>query len=150
TYFDQAVAGRVRGALAGSGLADGVAPAIIETVAGRAPARRRNEPRLTLFAADPAAMAGFGEIRGPAGRAAPLEAIGADDAYRSAAAAGALGVGPGERVLVLAGGRPSSLRVREVVAVAGPGTDGSAVLVALARAQAMLRTPGRVNRVLIS
>src|SRR5690606_13146355 len=143
-------AGRVRGALAGSGLADGVAPAIIETVAGRAPARRRNEPRLTLFAADPAAMAGFGEIRGPSGRAAPLEDLGGDEAYLNADAADELGAGPGERVLVLAGGRPASLRVREVVAFDGQGTDGSAVLVPLARAQAMLRTPGRVNRVLIS
>ena len=67
TYFPASVAGRVRASLDGAGLADGVAPAIVEAVAARAPAQRRNEPRVTLFGADPAAMSGFGEIRAVSG-----------------------------------------------------------------------------------
>ena len=61
-YFDERVVRRVDAALAGTGLTDGVTPAIIEPVALQAPARRQNEPRVTLFAADPARMAGFGTI----------------------------------------------------------------------------------------
>jgi putative ABC transport system permease protein len=150
TYFPEAVAGRVRRSLAGSGLADGVTPAIVEAVAAQAPARRRNEPRITLFAADPAAMAGFGEILGSAGAATPLDALGPGEAYLDEEGARELGVGPGERILVLAGGRPAPVRVRDVVRYDGAGTDGSALLMPLAQAQALVGAPGRVNRVLVS
>ncbi len=48
--------------LADADLMDGVAPAIVEPVAVQIPARRQNEPNVTLFAAEPARMAGFGTI----------------------------------------------------------------------------------------
>ena len=150
TYFPEGAAARVRRSLAGSDIADGVAPAIIETVAAQAPARRRNEPRVTLFATDPRAMAGFGEIRGPSGEAAPLGALAAGEAYLNEEAADELGAGPGDRILVLAGGRRAPLRVRQVVRYDGAGTDGSALLVPLAGAQTLLDTGGRINRVLVS
>ncbi len=152
TYFPEAVAGRVRRALDGGGLADGVAPAIIETVAARAPAQGRNEPRVTLFAAGPAATTGLGEIRASAsGEPVSLAALGPGEAYLNASAADELAVGAGDRIAVYAGGgRPSALRVREIVAYDGAGTTESALLMPLAGAQALLAAPGRVNRVLVS
>jgi putative ABC transport system permease protein len=150
TYFPEAVAGEVRGALAGSDLADGVTPAIVETVAAQAPARRRNEPRVTLFAADPASMDGFGEIRGPGGEPVSLADLRPGEAYLDESAAEELGVGRDDRIVVLAGGRPAPLRVREVVAYDGAGTTESSLLAPLDEAQVVLGSPGRVNRVLVS
>jgi putative ABC transport system permease protein len=149
TYFPQAVAARVRGALAGTGLADGVAPVIVETVAAQATAQRRNEPRVTLFGASPAAMAGFGEIRA-SGRTVSLSDLGPVEGYLNATAADELGVGAGDRITVLAGGRPASVVVRDIVSYDGAGTTDSALMMRLGAAQALVGAPGRVNRVLVS
>ena len=43
---------------------------------GAGAAQRRNEPRVTLFGADPAAMSGFGEIRAVSGGTVTLSALG--------------------------------------------------------------------------
>ncbi len=150
TYFPQAVAGRVRGSLAGSGLADGVTAAIVEDVAAQAPAQRRNEPRVTMFGADPAAMAGFGEIRAASGGTVTLADLRAGQAYLNEEAADELGVAAGDRIVVLAGGRPLRIVVRDVVSYEGGGTAESGLLTRLGTAQAIAAAPGRVNRVLIS
>ncbi|MEZ0284675.1 MAG: ABC transporter permease, partial [Thermoleophilia bacterium] len=150
TYFPQRVDGRVRGALAGSGLTDGVTAAILEDVAAQAPARRRNEPRVTMLGADPSSMAGFGEIRAVSGGTVTLAELGAREAYVNTEAADALGVAAGDRIVVLAGGRPSPLVVRDVVSYDGGGTAESGLLTRLRTAQAIVDAPGRVNRVLIS
>src|SRR6187551_3275450 len=71
-YFSEGQVDVIDEAVARSGLVDGVLPAIIEPVAVQDTTSRQNEPRLTLFAADPARMTGFGEIRTPAGRVVPL------------------------------------------------------------------------------
>ena len=65
-------------------------------------------------------------------------------------AADELGVGAGDRLLVLAGGRPSGVLVRDVVSYDGAGTTESALLMRLDGAQALVGSPGRVNRVLVS
>ncbi len=74
--------------LRGTGLSDGVTPAIIEPVAVQDPVRRQNEPRVTLFAADPARMAGFGTIASTGGGTVRLAALGAGEVYLNAEAAG--------------------------------------------------------------
>ena len=150
TFFSEAAAGRVRRSLEGTDLADGVAPAIIETVAAQAPARRRNEPRVTLFAVDHAATTGFGEILTVSGEPVTLADLGPGEGYLNATAAEELGAVAGDRIVVLAGGRPSALRVRGVVRYDGAGTIESALLLPLERAQALIGAPGRINRVLVS
>ena len=82
----------------------------MENVAAQAPAVRRNEPRVTLFGADPSAMDGFGEIRATSGGAVTLAELGDGEAYLNEAAADELGVAAGDRIVVLAGGRPSQRR----------------------------------------
>src|SRR6266511_3728261 len=61
-YFPTAYADRIARATASSGLVDGVAPAIVEPVAVQDVSSRHNEPRMTLFASDPARLQGFGEM----------------------------------------------------------------------------------------
>ena len=148
-YLDERLAGRIDAALAGTGLVDGVTPAIVEPVALQAPASRRNEPRATLFAADPARMAGFGAISA-GGDAVALDALRPGEVYLNEDAADELGASEGARITAFAGGRPVPLRVRAVVRFDGAGTDGSAILMPLDAAQRLLGRPGRASQILVS
>ena len=56
----------------------------------------------------------------------------------------------GDRVLIFAGGPPLEVIVKDVVDYEGAGTDGSALFLPLAEAQALLGRPGSIRHVLIS
>jgi putative ABC transport system permease protein len=148
-YMDERVAGLVAARLRGTGLADGVTPAIGEDIAVQDPARRQNEPRVTLFAADPARMGAFGTIHGTRG-AVTLAQLRPGEIYLNRHAADELSARPGDRVLLFTGARPVPARVRDVVRYDGGGTTESGALMPLAAAQALLGTPGRVKYVLVS
>jgi putative ABC transport system permease protein len=149
-YFDERVVERVDAAVAGSGLVDGVAPAIIEPVALRDPVRRQNEPRVTLFATDPARMQGFGAIISTHGAQVSLSDLRPGELYLNDHAAGELHARVGDRVLVFAGRSATPMRVRDVVRYDGAGTSDSGAMVPLAAAQRLLGRPGRIGHVLVS
>ena len=132
-YVDERVAGRVAARLAGTGLADGVTGAIGEPIAVRDPRTRQHEPRVTLFAADPARMRGFGTIAGGDGPVT-LAQLRPGEVYLNADAADELNARRGDRVLLLTGERPAPAVVRDVVTYDGTGTDDTAVLMPLAAA----------------
>ena len=148
-YFDEAVVGDIDAALAGTDLVDGVTPAVIEQIAVQAPKQRRTEPRVTLFAADPARMEGFGTIQGSNSEVTLAELEGGE-AYLNEDAASELGVTKGDRVLIFAGGPPLRVTVADVVRYEGAGTDGSALLLPLAEAQSFVGRPDSIRHVLIS
>jgi putative ABC transport system permease protein len=148
-YFDETVAERVDEALAGTGLVDGVTPAIIEQVAVQAPVQRQTEPRVTLFAADPARMEGFGAIEGSSGQVSLAE-LESGEVFLNEDAAKELAVGRGERILLFAGGPPEHATVRDVVRYEGAGTADAALLMPLAEAQAFFDVPSKVRHVLVS
>ena len=149
-YFAQSHYREIARALEGSPLVDGVAPAIIEPVAVVAPGSRQSEPRVTLFATDPAATAGFGVPRSSNGDEAPFAALRPGEAYLNRDAADDLEVVAGDAVRVLAGSGTADLRVRAVVDYDGSGTDGAAVLMPLAPAQELLDRQAMIRHVLIS
>ncbi|MGH3023974.1 MAG: ABC transporter permease [Gaiellaceae bacterium] len=126
-YFDESVVERIEDRLAATDLVDGVTPAIVEQVGVQAPAQRQTEPRVTLFAAEPARMAGFGTIEGRDGPVS-LADLETSQAFLNEDAAEELGVQTGDRVLVFAGGPPLRVTVRDIVGYDGAGTDGGAVL----------------------
>jgi putative ABC transport system permease protein len=148
-YFDRGAVARVDRALAGSQLVDGVTPAIIEAAAVQDPARRRNEPRVTLFAADPARMRGFGAIVGTRG-AVTLAGLRPGELYLNEHAARELHARVGDRVIVFTGRRPASMRVRDIVRYDGGGTSDSGALLPLGAAQQLLGHPGAVQHIVIS
>lgn len=153
-YVDERAVGVVAARLRGTGLADGVNGAIGEPIAVQSPRTRQNEPRVTLFAADPARMAGFGTIEGRDG-AVTLAQLRPGEVYLNADAADELNARPGDRVRLLAGaeagaGAGAQAVVRDVVRWDGAGTDDTAVLMPLAAAQRLLGQPGRVKYVLVS
>src|SRR5690349_4675057 len=149
-YFPEADVAAVRRAVAGSGLVDGVAPAIIEPVAVQAPRSRQNEPQVTLFASDGAALRGFGAITTTDGRTVSLSALPRGWVYLNRDGADKLDAAAGDTLRVFAGRAAVDVRVKAVVSYDGAGTDGAAVLVPLPAAQELLGQPGKIKYVLVS
>lgn len=148
-YVDERTVELVAARLRGTGLADGVNGAIGEPIAVQNPRARKNEPRVTLFAADPARMRGLGTIAGSEG-AVTLAQLGEREVYLNRDAAEELDARRGDQVLLLARETPVAVTVRDVVSYDGTGTDDTAVLMPLAAAQRLLGQPGRVKYVLVS
>jgi putative ABC transport system permease protein len=148
-WFDDGAYERIRAAVAGSDLVDGVAPAIMETVAVQDHTSRQNEPRVALFASDPKALDRFAPIRA-GDKEVSLSELGLREIYVNEAAAEDLGGRAGDKLLVLAGRRAQAFRIRAVVAFEGAGADGAAVLLPLRRAQLLLGRPGEIEHVLVS
>lgn len=133
---------RVDRALRATGEVDGVAPAIIVPVAAQNPRSRRTEARVSLFAADPARLAGFD--------APDLAALPPGAAYVNRDAAEKLEVRQGDRLQLLAGAYTGTVTVAGIVDADGAGSDGAAVLMPLAQGQALLGQKGRIRYVLVS
>ena len=137
-------------ALRATGLVDGVAPAIIAPVALQDVRSRQTEARVSLYAPDPAHLAGFGSIRAIDGRPVSLAALGPHEVYLNRDAADELDARTGDRLRVLAGVAEAAVSVAAIVDHDGTGSDGAAVLLPLARAQALLAHEGEVRYVLVS
>lgn len=129
---------------------DGAAPGISEGVAVRDLTSRANEPSLTLFATDPASMAGFGTITSTSGDPVSLDDLGPGETYLDPEAADALDASTGDHVVVMVRRRQVPLTVAGVVTYDGTGTDQGALLVPLTEAQHLLFVGDRVQQVLVS
>lgn len=149
-YLSEADAAQIVDAARRSPLVDAAAPGISEVVSVRDVTSRHNEPQLTLFATDPAAMDGLGTISLESGGDVSLADLSPGEAYLDPEAAEGLDAAVGDRLVVFAAGHRSDLRVRGVVRYDGTGTDSGAVLVPLAQAQRILGVGDRVQYVLIS
>ncbi|MFC4783845.1 ABC transporter permease [Nocardioides sp. MAHUQ-72] len=129
---------------------DGVAPGISEPVAVRDTTSRTNEPRLTLFATDPAAMSGFGDVTGQDGGVVDLADLPDGEVYLDAEAADALDAARGDGIVVFLRTRQVPLTVRGVVRYDGTGTDQGALLMPISQAQRLLGVGDGVQHVLVS
>ena len=148
-YFPESDAGRIAGAVRASRLVAGVAPVIIEDVAVQDVTARQNEPRVTLFASDPARIAAFGPMRS-GGADVSLAQLRPGEIYLNAKAAHKLDAHAGDSVRLLAGRAPATARVRAVVDYQGGGTDQAGVLVGLASAQRLLGRPGQAKAIFVA
>jgi putative ABC transport system permease protein len=148
-YFPQTYADRIAGAVRASGLVAGVAPVIVEDVAVQDVTARQNEPRVTLFAGDPARMAAFGPMRS-GGTTVSLAQLGPGEIYLNTKAAHKLDAHAGDTVRVLAGTALASARVRAIVSYQGGGTDQAGMLVGLGPAQRLLGRPGEVKAIFVA
>jgi len=129
---------------------DGVAPGISESVAVQDTTSRTNEPRLTLFATDPAQMSGFGQVTGGSGDAVSLADLSPGQTYLDHEAADALDARTGDHLLVFVRGRQVVLTVRDVVRYDGTGSATGALLMPLAQAQQLLGVGDKAQHVLVS
>jgi putative ABC transport system permease protein len=149
SWFAESAYRQIRAAVSGAPRVDGVAPPVIETVAVQDHTSLQNEPRVALFASDPAALAAFAPIRSGS-ETMTLSELAAGEIYVNRDAADELSGAAGDRLLVLAGNRARAFRVKAVVEFDGAGTDGAAVLLPLATAQELLVRPGLIEHVLVS
>jgi putative ABC transport system permease protein len=145
--FPQQYADRV--AAAGGDLVAGAAPVIVEYVAVQDVTTRQNEPRVTLFASDPAKLGPFGDIRA-AGATVSLAGLRPGEVYLNADAAAELRANAGDVVRIFAGIDTRTARVKAIVRYSGAATDGSGLLMPLGAAQALLGRPGLVNAVFVA
>ena len=129
---------------------DGAAPGISESVAVQNATSRATEPRVTLFATDPDAMAGLGQIRADSGEDVSLGDLADNEAFLNSEAADDLEAAQGDQLLVFAGDRPHTITVDRVVSYDGTGTDGAALLMGLAPTQRLLGVGTRVQHVVVS
>jgi putative ABC transport system permease protein len=149
-YLTPAEVSAVLAAAHRSALVDGAAPAIVEPIAVQDRTSRQNEPRVTLFAPDPARLAGFGAIHDTSGRVVSLGALRPGEVYLNEKSATSLDAHVGDRLVVLSAGRSNPVVVRRIVAYDGAGTDGQALLMPLGAAQRLLGVGNNVQEVLIS
>jgi putative ABC transport system permease protein len=129
---------------------DGAAPGISEGVAVQDLTSRSTEPQVTLFATDPSSMTGFGTVTTTAGRTVDLGGVRPGRTLLDQQAADDLHASPGDRLVVLAGGRRTPLTVSAVVRYDGTGTDQGALLMPLPQAQRVLGVGDRVQHVMVS
>jgi putative ABC transport system permease protein len=148
-YFPQRYADRIARAVEGSSLVDGVEPVIVEEVAVQDVSTRQNEPRVMLFASDPARMKGFGEIRSD-GKTVSLADLGPRQVFLNAHAAGELDARAGDTIKVFTGEAPRTYRVRAIVRYDGGATAGSGLLMPLPAAQSLLDKPGQIKAIFVS
>jgi putative ABC transport system permease protein len=148
--FDERVFEQVDRALRGSGLVDGVMPAIIDTVAVQDSTSRGTEPRVGLFAPDPAHLGGFGTIRGSGGHDVLLTDLAPGSVYLDRRAASKLRARAGDHIVALTEGRVLPLRVADIVDARGTGSDAGSMLMPLAAAQNALGATGKVKQIVVS
>ena len=149
-FLDLSVLPEIEGALRGTGLADGISPAMLESAAVIDETARQSEPRVTLFALDPARERSFGEIHPVDGGTATFGDLAAGEVYLNDDAAADLDARQGDRVRLFVLGHSGTYTVRAVVRYDGAGTDGAAVLMPLTAAQELTAAPGKASAVVVS
>jgi putative ABC transport system permease protein len=148
-YFPQTYADRIAAAVRSSGRVAGMTPVIIEDVAVQDVTARQNEPRVTLFASDPARLAAFGPMR-TGGTAVSLAQLRPGEIYLNTKAADKLGAHAGDTLRILAGASLTTARVRAIVSYQGGGTDQAGMLVGLGPAQRLLGRAGQVKAIFVT
>ena len=148
-WLPESVVGEIEAAV-GPELTDGVVGAVVDNVAIQAPRTRQTEPSVTLFAADPARLAGFAPITSLEGDTLSLAQLERGEVYLNADAGDELGAQTGDAVVVYPSGKPFRATVRAVVDFEGAGTADAALLLPLTEAQRLYGHPGEILGVMIS
>ncbi|HEY8236645.1 MAG TPA: ABC transporter permease, partial [Gaiellaceae bacterium] len=148
-YFPASYAQRIVRAASRSGLVDGVAPVIVEPIAVQDVSSRQNEPRVTLFASDPARLHGFGAIRA-GDKTVSLADLRPGQVYLNAKGADKLNAKPGDTLRIFAGSTVATVRVKAIVRYEGGATSDSGLMMPLGAAQRFVGKPGLVRAVFVS
>ncbi len=148
-YFPESYAEKIAASTRGSGLVDGVAPVIAETIAVQDLTTLQNEPRTTLFAGDPESLRPFGDITSN-GKTVSLADLATGEVYLNMDAADELDAHAGDSLRILAGQNFITAKVKAIVHYDGGATDDSGLLLPLSEAQRLLDKPGLVKAVFVS
>jgi putative ABC transport system permease protein len=150
-YFDRDAFDEVRASVANDPNIDGVMPLIWEGAGVQSVTTQQTEPRVTIFAPDPAYMEGFGEIRNIEGGTLSMADLRPDEVYINKEAAENFDALPGHQLSVYGPGGAKKVSVRAIVDYDGitistePG-----LMMPLAEAQALFEKEGQIKHVVIS
>ncbi len=150
-YFDEAAFEEIREAVADDPNVDGVMPIIWEGAGVQSLTTRQTEPRVTVFAADPAHVEGFGEIRDIDGGTLSMADLGPDEVYINKEAAENFEAAPGHQMTVHGPAGPKAVTVKAIVRYDGiTMSTEPGLMMPLAEAQALFEKEGQVGHVVIS
>jgi putative ABC transport system permease protein len=151
TYFDEAAFDDIRAVVADDPNVDGVMPSIWEGTGVQSLTTRQTEPRVTIFAPDPAYMDGFGEIRNISGGTLSMVDLHDDEVYINREAAENFDAAPGHQLSVYGPAGAKTVSVKAIVDYDGITVSTEpGLMMPLSVAQALVQREGQVEHVLIS
>ena len=140
----------LRADLAGDDRIDGLMPQLSQAVPATNPREDVSEGRINLVGIDPAHLAGFGEMRTPAGERIALETLGAGEAYVNEKAARELRLQEGDTLRIFVESRPVDLAVRGVAENGSFAGVEPTILMTLSAAQETFGRQGSINSIVVS
>ena len=150
-YFDRAEVDRISGALATSGLTDGVAPIVTDKFPAVSPESKQNLPELNVLGVESDYADQTEPLKTASGRALAMESLSGDDTYLSAKAAEKLDVKEGNKVQIFSATGPRLFNVAGVYeSGANPGETTPSMIVPIRTAQELAGMPDKYNMVMIS
>jgi len=150
-FLDEAAFEEIRAVFADDPNVDGVMPVIWEGAGVQSVTTRQTEPRVTIFAPDPAYMEGFGEIRNIDGGTLSMTDLELNEVYLNQEAAENFDAEPGHDLRVYGPAGTKSVTVKAIVRFDGitistePG-----LMMTLAEAQALFQKEGQIEHIVIS
>jgi putative ABC transport system permease protein len=152
SYFDQSYFDEVREVLIDNPNVDGIMPAIWEATGVQSTTTRQTEPRVTIFAPDPAYMDGFGTIHDVDGGSVTIDDLSPTEVYLNEEAAENLDASPGHELVIHgpAGAQPATVTAVIRYDGMGTGSNDPGLIMPLARAQGLFLKEGQIRHIIIS
>lgn len=151
-YFPESYFGEVRSALEGNSDVDGVLPVIVERTGVQNLTTKQTEPRVTIFAPDPAQMDGFGTIRSSTGGVVTIAGLSPTEVYVNEETAENLDASVGDSIVVYGPAGSMPVTIKAIVSYDGGGTMSNepGLMMALAQAQTLFQKNGEIKHILVS
>ncbi|MGB3633046.1 MAG: FtsX-like permease family protein, partial [Rubrobacteraceae bacterium] len=150
TYFDENIAGEVRGRLADDDEVAGVAPLTTETVPVLSSENDLSEPAVEVLGIDGSSRQGFDRLTTGSGNSLVVEDLAENEVYVSAKTAEQLDVKSGDGVQAFLGPQPTDLKIAGVYeSGANPAAETSLVMT-LDLLQSLTGNEGEINNVIIT
>jgi putative ABC transport system permease protein len=151
-FFDEAKFDEVNAAASGNDDIDGVMPAIWEGVGVQNSTTRQTEPRVSVFAPDPAHMDGFGTIHDVDGNTISMADLSESEVLINEKMQDELDAKAGHQLDVYGPAGAKRVTVKAVIRYDGSGTTSfePGMMMSLQSAQALFQKPGQIEHILIS
>jgi putative ABC transport system permease protein len=151
-FFDESRFDDIRAATNGNSDIDGVLPAIWEGVGVQNTTTRQTEPRVSVFAPDPAYMDGFGIIRDTDGNVISMADLADNEILINEKMQDELDAEAGHQFDVYGPAGAKTVTVRAIIRYDGAGTASfePGMIMPLRAAQALFQKPGQIEHILIS
>jgi putative ABC transport system permease protein len=151
-FFDEEKFDEVNAAASGDDDIDGVMPAIWEGVGVQSSTTRQTEPRVSVFAPDPAHMDGFGTIHDVDGNTISMADLSESEVLINEKMQDELDAEAGHQLDVYGPAGAKHVTVKAVIRYDGSGTTSfePGMMMSLQSAQALFQKPGQIEHILIS